>query len=305
MSGNQAEVQMKHDENSFKNSRGQNIVYRRVIPQGKDIEGILLFIHGIGEHQGRYDELLERFAKDLNFAVYSHDQMGHGKSEGLRVHCEEFEEFVDDGNQMTELMKKEMKDVVPEETLPLFLCGISFGGLVASHIALSKVHKWDGLILSAAAMGVEMTPVMKVQSKIGGLLNALVPKAKLVKAVREEDMTKDPAVTKSYKEDPLVIDGNTRVRIGWKIAKAMDRAQENASSLTIPVLGIHGDIDKCTSPAMSAQFVSNTSSKDKTFKKFKNVKHMVYHEPEKEEVIKYVEDWMNTRAHPASNQADA
>ena len=41
-------------------------------------------------------------------------------------------------------------------------------------------------------------PLHRVQAKMGGLMAALVPKARIVPAVRPEDMSQDPEVVKDY-----------------------------------------------------------------------------------------------------------
>lgn len=57
-------------------------------------------------------------------------------------------------------------------------------------------------------------PLCRVQAAVGGLLSALVPRAKLVPAVRPEDMSQDPAVVAAYVNDPLNTQGNVRARTG-------------------------------------------------------------------------------------------
>ena len=55
----------------------------------------LLIVHGLGEHGGRYLHA-PHYLKDTVGAVYCIDQRGHGRSEGIRGHCDRFTQFTDD-----------------------------------------------------------------------------------------------------------------------------------------------------------------------------------------------------------------
>ena len=44
----------------------------------------------------------------------------------------------------------------------------------------------DGLVLSATAAGIVRTPLMRVQEPLAGVLNSLLPSAKLVPALEPE-----------------------------------------------------------------------------------------------------------------------
>lgn len=101
---------------------------------------------------------------------------------------------------------------------PLFLGGHSMGGLVATLAAAAWCGGGGGganqlpplpptqaarpplagLVLSSAAVDVEWTPVLRLQAPLGGLLAAVAPRARLVPAVRPQDMSSDPATVEHY-----------------------------------------------------------------------------------------------------------
>lgn len=54
----------------------------------------------------------------------------------------------------------------------------------------------------------------RAQAPVSGLLGRLVPRARIVPAVRPEDMSPEPDVVKAYIEDPLNTVGNVPVRTG-------------------------------------------------------------------------------------------
>lgn len=50
----------------------------------KEAKAIVLIVHGLCEHGGRYDYVAEKL-KDSNFGVYRFDHRGHARSEGKKI----------------------------------------------------------------------------------------------------------------------------------------------------------------------------------------------------------------------------
>jgi len=69
--------------------------------------------------------------------------VGHGRSEGDRVHVETFNTYTADVIQHVERKKEEYPDV------PCLLMGHSMGGLIASHVAVQRQDLFRGLVLSS------------------------------------------------------------------------------------------------------------------------------------------------------------
>ena len=76
----------------------------------------------------------------------------------------------------------------------MFIAGSSMGALFAAHACLAQQSWFSGLLLWSPSIDVDKTPVMHVQSLLGGPLEALVPWARIVEAVRVNDMSEDPQV---------------------------------------------------------------------------------------------------------------
>ncbi len=79
---------MRHTEGRFKTKTGANIYYQNWQPDG-DPKAILLVVHGLAEHSGRYLNVVNYFVP-RGYAVYGLDHLGHGKSDGTRVYLERF-----------------------------------------------------------------------------------------------------------------------------------------------------------------------------------------------------------------------
>ena len=61
----------------------------------KNSNKVILLIHGLGEHSGRYLNLIQDF-NDKNISVFTIDIRGHGKSEGKRGHSPSYEQLMSD-----------------------------------------------------------------------------------------------------------------------------------------------------------------------------------------------------------------
>src|SRR4051794_29130403 len=66
----------------------------------------------------------------LGYAIYGHDQRGHGLSPGNRGHINKFDDLVQD-------LHKFITFVNDRENLPIFLFGNSMGGAVTIYYTLT------------------------------------------------------------------------------------------------------------------------------------------------------------------------
>ena len=69
------------------------VFYRHWQPQ-ESARAVILLVHGLGEHSGRYDDFA-RFFTDQGVAVVAPDHLGHGESPGVRAHIGSFAQFIE------------------------------------------------------------------------------------------------------------------------------------------------------------------------------------------------------------------
>jgi acylglycerol lipase len=68
---------MKHQDGFFNGVRDQRIYYQCWLPETEP-KAVLLVVHGLAEHGGRYMNLVNHFLP-LDYAVYAADHLGHGR----------------------------------------------------------------------------------------------------------------------------------------------------------------------------------------------------------------------------------
>jgi acylglycerol lipase len=71
--------------------------------------------------------------------------------------------------------------------------------------------------------------------------------------------------------------------------------REQMDLIKVPVLIMHGQEDRLTSPQGSRELYEGIGSSDKTLKIFKNMQHDLLHEPDKQQVFNELREWMNSR----------
>ncbi len=273
---------MNHIEGDFKGVRNTKTYYQAWLPEGK-VKAMLLVIHGLGEHCGRYMNVVNHFVP-LGYAVYGYDHIGHGKSEGMREVVERFEDYTNTLTVYCEMVKSW------QAGKPLFLVGHSMGGLITSCYLLDHQIDFRGAVISAPLVKASGN-ISQVTIFMGKILSALAPKMGLL-PVDARSISRDPEVVKAYVSDPLVFHGKTPARLAAELLKAMRRVTAEADKITLPFFVVQGNADKLVDPAGAQMLYDQASSKDKAIRIYEGYYHEVFNEPEHGRVLKDVETWL-------------
>lgn len=253
----------------------------------KNPKALILLVHGLGEHSGRYE--YNQLAKSFNKAgisVTSFDQRGGGKSDGLVAYIDRFTQLTEDLAMIAEAEKS--------ADVPFILLSHSLGGLIATRYLIDYTdHPFDMAIFSAPAVKADdsMAPLLR---KIAPVISKFFPKLPAAK-LAQDMISKDPAVRDRYQADPLIYKGKIRARKGYEVMKSMEYVMDRFGVINLPVLVLHGADDKITDPIGSQMLYDGASSSDKTLKYFVGLYHEIFNEPERAEVIDYTIDWIGER----------
>ena len=132
---------IRRTESQLSGARGTSLFCRAWLPP--DPERVLLLVHGLAEHSGRYEGAGAWFAA-RGCAVHAYDQQGHGKSAGVRGHVRRFSDYLDDLEVLLRFVCERHRD------LPVFLVGHSMGGLVVASFARERDPEVAGAVTSGA-----------------------------------------------------------------------------------------------------------------------------------------------------------
>lgn len=277
---------MSHLETSYITHDGLKLYLQAWMPENP--KAGMLLVHGLGEHSGRYGQIVEKLNK-LGVAVFTFDGRGHGKSaEGkLTAYFDSYEDYLKD----IDVLFGKVKAYLPAK--PSFLYGHSMGGGLVAAYVLKYNPQAAGVIMSSPAIK-EAEGTSYLLITLSGLINKFLPKSKVLK-LDIAGISRIPEEVAKYKADPLIYQENIPTRTGYELYQMMQYIQSQAENFYLPFLLIHGDADRLTNPKGSELLAKKAKSADKTFKIFLGGYHELINDSDREEVMKVIVDWVEKR----------
>ncbi|KAK2421812.1 alpha/beta-Hydrolases superfamily protein [Trifolium repens] len=273
----------------FGTKRGDTIFTQCWTPLYAKIRGLVIVMHGLNEHSGRYSN----FAKQLNangYKVYGMDWIGHGGSDGLHGYVHSLDDAVSD-------LKVFIEKVISENPgLPLFCYAHSTGAAITLKALLDpKVGACvAGATFTSPAVGVE--PSHPILVALAPILSFLLPTFQCNSAYKKGlPVSRDPEALIAKYSDPLVCTGPLRVRTGYEILQITSYLQQNLRKMRVPFLVLHGTADSVTDPTASQKLYEESSSSDKSIKLYEGFSHDLLFEPEREAITEDIIQWLNSR----------
>lgn len=253
--------------------------------QGNPTRGVVLLVHGLGEHAGRYD----RFARRLNewgFAVRGYDQFGHGESGGMRGGLTSDNRLLDDLSDMLDSTRASM-----EKNTPLILFGHSLGGLVAARLVSLGLRPVQGLVLSSPALDLGLSEFQKL---LLALLPRVAPDLRIGNGLDPHLISHDPEQVQAYLSDPLIHN-----RISGRLARFMAQAaaatQAYAPQWTVPTLLLFAGADGLVNPQGSRRFAADAPKQVVSAHCFDELFHEIFNEYDPEPVFASLKTWLDAR----------
>jgi acylglycerol lipase len=280
------EAAAAHREGRFEGAGGVEIWWQ-AWPVDEPRATVVL-AHGAAEHSGRYTHV----AKALNergYSLWALDHRGHGHSEGRRALIDRLDNAIADlrtfiGQAREELGRRP------------FLLGHSMGGLLSTAFAIRHQEEIEGLVLSGPVAALEAAS--PVTLAVSFILTRVAPTVGVF-GVDASEVSRDPEVVRAYEEDPLVFHGKLPVRTIAELAREVDGFPDRASSISLPILIMHGTADRIALPAGSELLHERVSSRDNTLRMLDGLYHEILNEPEQDQVIAEIADWLDAHASSA------
>ncbi len=263
-------------------------LHLRTWPANDLRRGVVVLVHGLGEHIDRYDHVARRL-NTLGFAVVGYDHRGHGRSPGQRGGMPADESLCADLGHVLRAAQAEFPG-------PLVLLGHSLGGLIAGRFVAEGLRPapaawWrpvDALVMSSPALDPGTNAVQKL---LLAVVAPLLPNLAVNNGLKVDWISRDVGVVKAYAADPLVHDRITG-RLGLFVARQGPAVIAAAPQWKTPTLLMWAGADRCVAPAGSAAFAAGAPSDVVTVREWPGLFHEIFNEPEQGDVLKVLDDWL-------------
>lgn len=278
---------MKREESTVRSPDGLDLFWRAWLPEGAP-KGALLFVHGLGEHSGRYRNPADYFVP-RGWACYGLDYRAHGRSPGRKVHINAFDDFLADVGAAHDLV---LRRHAGSKT---FLVGHSQGGLISILYALRRPQDLPGVVISSPALGIHPSSQPNAVLKAAaGVISKLAPGLLIPNGLDATKISHDKAVVDAYVNDPLV---STKVSARWftEFLGAIDAAWADAGKLRVPMLLMQSGEDRLVDPEATRRWAARAPKDKVEFVWWEGLYHEMFNEPEKEKVFARVEAWLEGR----------
>ena len=240
--------------------------------------GTIFWIHGFGEHIGRYERHFQYFA-DFGYASVGFDLRGHGQSSGPRAYINRFEDYLSD-------ILTIYHHYEPNLTEPVFLIGHSMGGLIL--IRFLQLHGGDipykTAVASSPLLGIRVkVPVWK--DVLGNLAAKIYPKLAIPSGLDPTYISHDPDVVQKYAQDPLVL---TIATAGWfaEIKKHLVLAHHEARAIPRNFHILMAGDDQLVDPNATREFYKKLDPTiAKSLTTYEGWYHEILNEPERHKVL--------------------
>ncbi|KAJ3383487.1 hypothetical protein HDU92_004103 [Lobulomyces angularis] len=256
------------------------IYYKTWVPEKKVIATVT-FIHGLGEHCSRYDEIFNHFS-DVGIKVISFDQRGFGKTarkNGILGHNEGLQTLFSD--------VRDADNKVKLAGVPHFIMGQSMGGgLALRYVIQNSKENFAGVIACSPLIGAgkaSAVPFWKRYPILG--LSYVIPNFAIANPVKSSFLSRNLECCNKYDEDPDVhpyISFGTAANI---VLSGEELALNGWENFKTPILISHGSEDVLTCPIASKRFIEKVPIEDKEFWQMDGWLHELHNELECQKVF--------------------
>jgi alpha-beta hydrolase superfamily lysophospholipase len=273
---------MENTEYNLYSRDGLTLFGQTWLPKGEK-KGLVLLIHGLGEHSGRYSHV-GKMLVDAGYIMSAFDLRGHGKSGGKRGHSPSFESFMDDIDLFVEANGSQFPGI------PKFFYGHSLGALFALVYALRRKPNLNGLIVTGPALRNELEK-QRVKVAFIKLMNNIFPTLTIPTGLNVNHLARDKAVIEAYVNDALV-HHQASLSMAKHSLEAIDWLFEHADDIHDPILIMQAREDKLCLPSSTQELIQKLTG-DLTVKFWDDRYHEIHNDYDWDEVIGFMIDWLN------------
>ncbi|MFC0473181.1 alpha/beta hydrolase [Halalkalibacter kiskunsagensis] len=249
-----------------------------------DPRGVVVVVHGAGEHHGRYQWLAQKW-NSHGLDVVMGDLPGQGKTRGKRGHIQSFNQYLDSVEEWIEEARI--------KGLPVFLLGHSMGGLVVIRTLMERNNAMiEGVILSSPCLGLSEPPA-KTKELATKIMHRITPALSQNSGIRSELVTRNEDIREQYLKDELRV---SKVSARWyqELSKAMRLAHRYPEKFpNIPLFVLQSGEDYVVNKYDVRDWFNQLTLTEKYYKEWDGLYHEVFNEPEREDVFRHAVGFVN------------
>ncbi len=253
----------------------------------------IVMCHGFTNHSGDYEHYIKMLNAE-NYSVYSYDMRGHGKTSSELGDLDHYQTYINDLHVMVRMALRENLHI------PLFTLGFSMGGLVSAMFGVQYPNTLSGQLFLGPAVGyvAAVEGNLKYLTSLGGKIapNLWVEfKGDTISLndPRKKETLEDNFVFTS--KNPLQRKYYTMRFVNTVFVAAPNYLLDVLQDYRYPCFIMHGALDKTVHPSVGKHFYDTISSKDKSWKLYEGMHHVLYDEPDGDTVIMDSIAWLNAR----------
>lgn len=276
---------------TFTDSHGVRIHYESWrVP---DAHAVIQLAHGVGEHIGRYGELIAAL-NAAGYSVWADDHRGHGKT-GFEQHGGDLTRMgrLGPGGLRATIAAVEQFTEVIRETegyeLPLVYLGHSWGSLMGQIIVNRHAERYDGVVLTGTAY-------RTLRHMNGGDLNK---RHAHLGATTVEWLSRDRAVAEAFMADPYTTDVSLQKLFGLADAARLLGRPARKLPKELPLLIMVGDDDPLggeeSARRLAQAYVRRSGLVDVELIVYAGARHEIFNETNREEVRADLVAWLDER----------
>jgi len=280
---------MARREATFTDTWGVELTYD-VYPVSQ-ARAVVLLVHGIGEHAGRYTHVAAAF-NSAGYSVYALDVRGHGRS-GVAATGGDLSKLgrlgkgglgaaIGDLTELTQIIRQE------NPGLPIVLLGHSMGSIHGQILIQERAGDYAAVIFTGAC---SRTP----GNMAAGDLNKPF---KVEGGTGHEWLSRDPAVWHAFKEDPWTFNADV-LKIYGLVDGLRLFGRPKAGMAEVPILIAVGQDDslggESSALKLADDYITRAGQNDVSVIVYPGARHEVFNETNKEQVLDDVISWLSER----------
>ncbi|MRG59721.1 alpha/beta fold hydrolase [Agromyces sp. CFH 90414] len=254
---------------------------------------VIQLVHGIGEHIGRYGELVEAL-NGAGYTVWADDHRGHGQT-GFEQHGGDLTRMGRPGpggmraaiagvERFGEIIREAEGDEVP-----LVILGHSWGSFMAQHVVNRHPDRFDAVVLSGTAW------LQLGYTNLGDLNKRFARSG----GTSVEWLSRDPAVARAFEADPYTTSRTLQQLFGWPQSFSLITRPSKLIPSELPLLILVGGDDPVAGErsalALLRDYVRRAHLVDAQLIVYEGARHEIFNETNRAEVRHDLIGWLDAR----------